>query len=253
MKPRQCVPVCATLLLLLSITGSANGGNILVWFTEGSHWINLKPVLDTLIDRGHRVTVLVPSTSMFMDANEPSRFHYEPFNVSVSMEAMEEFFEEWLQFSIYEMDHLNLLQIHIRFLELMKRDMKFSMQYLDGVLKSDIIMGKLREAEYDLMLADPIFPGSDMVAELLAIPLVYTLRFSIAHTWERLCGQLPAPPSYVPGPMIKLTDNMSFSERVWNFLFYASQDMLFYHLWQDIDKYYTEVKGERLGCLGNGA
>ncbi|XP_028433513.1 UDP-glucuronosyltransferase 2A2 isoform X2 [Perca flavescens] len=204
-----------SVLLLLCVTWGANGGNILVWYTEGSHWINMKPVLETLIDRGHQVTVLLPSTSMFMDTSEPSRFGYEPFNVSVTIERIEEFFEEYLRFSMYEMDHMSYLQLYIRYMDLMKVDLQYSLKYLDGVLKSETVMKKLKEGKYDLLLADPIYPGSDLLAEILGIPLVFTLRFSLAYNWERHCGQLPAPPSFVPGAMSKLTDKMDFSERVW--------------------------------------
>ncbi|XP_033946225.1 UDP-glucuronosyltransferase 2A1-like [Pseudochaenichthys georgianus] len=242
MKPEQHVSVCV--LLILSVTWSANGGNILVWYTEGSHWINMKPVLETLVDRGHQVKVLVPSTSMFMNSSEPSRFGYEPFNVSVSKETIEEFFEEFLYFSVYEMHTMSYVQLYIRFIDVMKLNMHYTFKVLDGVLKSETIMNKLKEGKYDLLLADPIYPGSDLVAEILGIPLVFSLRFSIANICERHCGQLPAPPSFVPGAMSKLTDKMDFSERVWNFLFYALQDIVMSNIFfKDIDKYYSEVKG----------
>uniref|UniRef100_A0AAQ6IEB2 UDP-glucuronosyltransferase n=1 Tax=Anabas testudineus TaxID=64144 RepID=A0AAQ6IEB2_ANATE len=220
----------ATVLLILCMTSSANGGNILVWYTEASHWINMKPVLETLIDRGHQVTVLTPSVSLFMKTNEPSRFRYEPFNVSFSLETIEAFMEEFLQFSIYEMNQMSYLQIYIRFMDMMKTNVQVSLKYLDGVMKSDTTMKKLKEGNYDLLLADPIYPGSDLTAEILGIPLIFSLRFSIANNWERLCGQLPAPPSFVPAAMSKLTDKMNFSERVWNFVFYILQDIVNYFL-----------------------
>ncbi|XP_020499603.1 UDP-glucuronosyltransferase 2A1 [Labrus bergylta] len=233
-----------SVLLLLCLTWSANGGNILVWYTEGSHWINMKPVLETLINRGHKVTVLVPSTSMFMNANEPSSFGYEPFNVSVPLEEMEKFMEEFLHFSMYEMDHLSYLQIYIKYMDLMRVDLQYSLKYLDAVLKSETIMTKLREAKYDLLFSDPIYPGSDLLADTLGIPLVLSLRFSLAHNWERYCAQLPAPPSFVPGAMSKLTDKMDFSERVWNFLFYALQDLVMYDVfWKELNNYYSDFKG----------
>jgi len=238
----RCVSVWV--LLAACIAGNASGGNILVWYTEGSHWINLKTVLESLVDRGHQVTVLVPSASMYMEASENSRFHYEPFNISLSMEGLDEVFKDFLNFFMYEMDNLNYLQILSRFVRLMKTDMKYAVLYLEGLLKSDGIIAKLKDAKYDLLLADPIYPGSELVAEMLDVPLVFTLRFSMAHTWERLCGQLPAPPSYVPGAMVKLTDQMNFSERMQNFLFYASQDLLAYYMWQDLNTYYTEIRGK---------
>ncbi|KAF1389476.1 hypothetical protein PFLUV_G00073810 [Perca fluviatilis] len=233
-----------SVLLLLCVTWGANGGNILVWYTEGSHWINIKPVLETLINRGHQVTVLVPSTSMFMDTSEPSRFGYEPFNVSVTIENMQDFLNDFIHFSMYEMDHMSYLQLYIRYMDLIKVNLQYSLKYLDGVLKSETIMKKLKEGKYDLLLADPIYLGSDLLAEILGIPLVFTLRFSLANNWERHCGQLPAPPSFVPGTMSKLTDKMDFSERVWNFLFYALQDIVIDEvIWKEVDKYYSEVKG----------
>ncbi|KAM8760998.1 UDP-glucuronosyltransferase 2C1-like isoform 1-T1 [Acanthopagrus schlegelii] len=243
MKLGERFSVC--ILLVLCVTWSANGGNILVWYTEGSHWINMKPVLETLVDRGHQVTVLVPSTSMFMNKSESSRFSYEPFNVSFSLEEMVDFFNEYLYFSMYEIDHMSYFQIYTRYMELMTTDLQYSLKYLDGVLKSETTMKRLKERKYDLLLADPLYPGSDLTADILGLPLVFSLRFSMAHNWERLCGQLPAPPSFVPGAMSKLTDKMDFMERVWNFLFYALQDAVIdYISWNELDKYYSEVKGK---------
>lgn len=250
MELGQRLSVC--LLLALCATWSANGGNILVWYTEGSHWINMKPLLEMLIDRGHQVTVLVPSTSLFMNINESSRFRYQPFNISVSVEDMEGVFEEYFHFSMYEVDKMNYLQIYIRIVDLLKTDMEYSLKYLDGVMKSETVMKKLKEGKYDLLLADPIYPGSDLAAEILGIPLVFSLRFSLGNNWERQCGQLPAPPSFVPSTMSKLTDKMNFSERVRNFLFYIGQDILMNNIyWKEIDKYYSEIKGEQLSYMNH--
>ncbi|KAG7221307.1 hypothetical protein INR49_017374 [Caranx melampygus] len=231
-------------LLTLCATWSANGGKILVWYTEGSHWINMKPVLETLVERGHEVTVLVPSSSMFMNSSEASSFHYEPFDVAVSMKEMEQFFEEFLHFSMYEIDQMNYVQIYIKYMDLMKTDLQYSLTFLDGVVKSETMMTKLKEGKYDLVLADPILPGSDLVADILGIPLVFSLRFSLANNWERHCGQLPSPPSFVPGAMSKLTDKMDFSERVWSALYYILQDITVNIIyWSEVDKYYSEIKG----------
>lgn len=205
----------------------------------------MKPVLEALVDRGHRVTVLIPSASIFMNTSEPSPFDYEPFEVDLSSKETEDFLEDFLFFSMYEMDHMNYLQIYLRFIELMKTEMLYSLKTLDGVLKSEKIMRKLKEGNFDVLFSDPIYPGSDLVAEILGIPLVFSLRFSLGNNWERRCGQLPAPPSFVPGAMSKLTDKMNFSERVWNFLYYALHDVVLDKVvWSVLDKYYTEVKGE---------
>uniref|UniRef100_A0A3B3YUS1 Uncharacterized protein n=1 Tax=Poecilia mexicana TaxID=48701 RepID=A0A3B3YUS1_9TELE len=231
-------------LLLLCAAKSSNGGKILVWYTEASHWINMKPVLETLMDRGHQVTVLVPSISLSMNSSEPSRFQYETFNIDVSLDVMERFVEEFLHFNMYEMDFMNPVQIYIKFIQLMNRYTMITLKFLDGVVKSETIMKKLREGNYDLLFADPIYAGSDLTADILGIPLVFSLRFSIANNWERLCGQLPAPPSFVPGSMSKLTDKMDFSGRLWNVIFYALQDLVLEHvIRKETDRYYSEIRG----------
>ncbi|XP_065107036.1 UDP-glucuronosyltransferase 2C1-like isoform X2 [Paramisgurnus dabryanus] len=229
--------------LFLCILGPAQCGNILVWFTEASHWINLKIVLDTLMDRGHNVTVLMPSASLFMDAKDSDRFTCQPFNVSVSEQDMHDHIENLMHFMMYEIDHLNLLQIHIKFYQVFSKDQDICLVYCDGVLKSPGLMEKLQHQRFDVMLADPIFSCSEIVAEVLNVPLVYTFRFSVFNTVERMCGQIPAPPSYVPGAVSKLTDKMSFTERIMNVLFYLSQDALARLLWRKFDNYYTEYLG----------
>lgn len=232
-------------LSVLTVTGNAHGGNVLVWYTEGSHWINLKPVLETLIDRGHRVTVLVPSSSMFMNSSEASRFRYESFNVSISLADIEASIEEYLHFSMYEIDHMSYIEMYIKYIDLFMVELRNNLKFLDGVVKSETIIKRLKEAKYDLLLADPLYPGSDLLAEMLDLPLVFSLRFSPALNWERHCGQIPAPPSFVPGAMSKLTDKMDFSERVWNFLFYAVQDIVIHFTyWKELDYYYSEFKGK---------
>ncbi|XP_055367984.1 UDP-glucuronosyltransferase 2B31 [Betta splendens] len=242
MEVRQRLSACA--LLLLCMTLSTNGGNILVWYTEGSHWINMKPVLDTLVDRGHQVTVLVPSVSMYMKTNETSRLRYEPFDVSFTMDDMQEILQKLLHFTIYEVDQMYSVQMFITLIDLLNRNLVMYLEYLDGVLKSETI-NKLKDGKYDLLLADPMYPGSDLTAEILGIPLVFSLRLTVGNNWERHCGQLPVPPSYVPAPLSHLTDSMSFFERLKNFLLYAVQDiMLAYYYWPKVDKYYSEVKGE---------
>uniref|UniRef100_A0A3B4ETQ0 Uncharacterized protein n=1 Tax=Pundamilia nyererei TaxID=303518 RepID=A0A3B4ETQ0_9CICH len=94
-------------------------------------------------------------------------------------------------------------------------------------------MKKLKEGNYDLLLADPVKAGSDLVADILGIPLVLSFRSSPVNNWERHCGQMPAPPSFVPGAMSKLTDKMDFSENI----------VIDHTFWNVLDRYYSDVKG----------
>ncbi|XP_030647793.1 UDP-glucuronosyltransferase 2A2-like isoform X2 [Chanos chanos] len=214
MRPHSRILPC--LISGLCLLQNINCGNILVWYTEGSHWINLKPVLDTLVDRGHHVTVLLPNASIFMDLNETTSYNYENFNVSLSTSDLKNAMERFFRFSMYEMDHMNSIEIFFKFFEIISKHLDMVLVYCDGLLHSEPVLDRLRKGKYDVIFVDPVYPCSELIAEMLDIPLVYTLRISMANAMERLCGQTPAPPSYVPGAMSKLTDNMTFSDRIKN-------------------------------------
>lgn len=115
----------------------------------------------------------------------------------------------------------------------------------DGVVKNEVLMERLRASAFDLFLADPLFPSGELIAEKLGIPFVYTFRFSMGNTVERLCGKLPAPPSYVPSTLSSLTDRMTFWQRLKNILGYTLQDFAFHYLlWANWNQYYSEVLGK---------
>ncbi|XP_006756481.1 PREDICTED: UDP-glucuronosyltransferase 2B31 [Myotis davidii] len=69
-----------SVLLLLQLSGHFSPGScgkVLVWPTEYSHWINMKTILDALVERGHEVTVLTSSASILVDPNKPSAIQFE--------------------------------------------------------------------------------------------------------------------------------------------------------------------------------
>ncbi|KAG9261594.1 UDP-glucuronosyltransferase 2C1-like [Astyanax mexicanus] len=237
------MPVLPALTVALILLGNVDGGNILVWPAEGSHWINLKPVLQNLIGRGHGVTVLVPNATLYMDSQDPAGLTFLCFNASISEQEFIDFLEEYLKFEMYESHQMNFLQRNVRLYELLSKDQDFFLKYCDGILKSPAVMDKLREGSFDLVLSDPLYPCAELVTEVLNVPLVFTYRFSFGQTVERMCGQIPAPPSYVPGTISQLTDKMSFFERVSSLLFYLTQDIMALSLWRTYDNYYSEYLG----------
>ena len=84
------------------------------------------------------------------------------------------------------------------------------------------------------------------MAELLNIPLIYTFRFFYGNVIERLCAGLPVPSSYVPGITSRLTDNMTFIQRLENRLLYTGSDMIHsWYVFPDWDEYYSKVLAKR--------
>lgn len=71
----------------------------------------------------------------------------------------------------------------------------------------------------------PLMPCGELVAEMLAVPFVITLRVisrvtsPVGSMNVKDCGKLSPLPCYVPVYMTGLTDRMTFLERVKNTMF----------------------------------
>ncbi|XP_039396163.1 UDP-glucuronosyltransferase 2C1-like isoform X6 [Mauremys reevesii] len=227
----------------MSCWGSGSCGKVLVWPTDASHWLNIKLVLEELSLRGHDVTVLVPSANLLIDYNESSSpFDFEVLPVPFTEETIVAQLEDFLHLWMYELPHLSYWEGLVKIMNSVEVFLNMSKQTCDSVVLNPRLIAKLRQAGFDVLISDPFSPGGELIAELLEIPFVYTFRFSVGNTAERLCGGLPAPPSYVPASMGGLTDRMSYMERLQNLLFYALQDVLFHQvLWKEWNQYYSDV------------
>ena len=85
--------ICALLLLQISYCfRSVNSGKVLVWPMEFSHWMNIKTILDELVQRGHEVTVLRPSAYYVLDPKKSPALKFETFSTSVSKDDLENYF-----------------------------------------------------------------------------------------------------------------------------------------------------------------
>ncbi|XP_032254023.1 UDP-glucuronosyltransferase 2B31-like isoform X6 [Phoca vitulina] len=95
-----------SVLLLLQLScyfSSGSCGNVLVWPTEYSHWINIKTILDELIQRGHEVTVLTSSASILVDPSKSSTIKYEVYPVSLQRKDFEDMFGKLIHIWIYNL------------------------------------------------------------------------------------------------------------------------------------------------------
>ncbi|XP_066242488.1 UDP-glucuronosyltransferase 2B31-like isoform X2 [Saccopteryx leptura] len=235
-----------SVLLLLQLSCSISPaccGKVLVWPTEYSHWINMKTILDELVQRGHEVTVLTSEAAILVDATKPSAIKFEIFPTSLTKEDFEVLFTQMNNKWTYMpkdtfWDYFSLMQ-------------QILLQYYDYIQKlcKDVVLNKklrtkLQESRFDVILADAIGPCGELLAELLEIPLVYSLRFSPGYTIEKHSGGLPFPPSYVPVVLSELSDQMTFMERVKNMMYVLYFDFWFQTFNQKKwDQFYSEVLG----------
>ncbi|XP_042635187.1 UDP-glucuronosyltransferase 2A2-like isoform X2 [Catharus ustulatus] len=217
---------------------------VLVWPADNSHWLNMEHILQELVVRGHEVTVLLPSCFLILNLTQPSPFQFEVIEVPITKKEMGDLMDEILYFFFYEERELPIWKGAYKIAQKILQMKNITKIICDGVVKNEALMERLRASTFDVLLADPLSPSGELVAEKLGIPFVYTFRFSMGNTVERLCGTLPAPPAYVPTTLTSLTDRMTFWQRLKNILSYTLQDFVFHYiLWASWDQYYSEVLG----------
>ncbi|XP_050194765.1 UDP-glucuronosyltransferase 2A2-like isoform X3 [Myiozetetes cayanensis] len=210
----------------------------------GNHWLNMESMLQELVLRGHEVTVLMPSCFLIFNRTQPSPFQFEVIEVPITQKEMAALMDETFNFLFYEERVLPFWKSAYKVAQQIKKLENVSRTICDEVLKNEALLERLKAAAFDVLLADPLTPSGELFAEKLGIPFVYTIRFSLGNTLERLCGTLPAPPSYVPAALSSLTDRMTFSERLKNIFAYTLQDILYHYLfWGGWDQYYSDVLG----------
>ncbi|XP_047575403.1 UDP-glucuronosyltransferase 2A2 isoform X1 [Lutra lutra] len=228
--------------LKFSLLGITLGGNVLIWPTEGSHWLNIKIIIDELIKKEHNVTVLVASGALFISPASKPSLMFEIYKVPFGKERIEGIIKD---FVLTWMENRPSPSTIWRFYQEIARVLKdfhiLSREICDGVLKNQNLMDKLKKSKFEVLISDPVFPCGDIVALKLGIPFMFSLRFSPASTVEKHCGKVPFPPSYVPAILSELTDQMSFTDRVRNFISYHLQDYMFDTLWKSWDSYYSEA------------
>ncbi|XP_022521514.2 UDP glucuronosyltransferase 2 family, polypeptide A5 isoform X7 [Astyanax mexicanus] len=232
-------------LLLLCGSGLTLGGNILVIPAEYSHWINMRVIVDELVARNHSVTVLTHSATPSIKFSKKENFKTIIYKVNVEEEEARVI---WLKiFNIWMNEGTSVLQTALMFWNMWSDMERFGMATCDGMLLNKELIASLKASNFDAVLFDPVMLCSDLLAEILDLPRILSYRIMFAHTNERLCGQLPVPPSYVPAGASQghLTDQMNFMERVENMLLYIVQTIVVQMQGiLMIDNYYTKITGK---------
>uniref|UniRef100_A0A672Z1A8 UDP-glucuronosyltransferase n=1 Tax=Sphaeramia orbicularis TaxID=375764 RepID=A0A672Z1A8_9TELE len=209
------------LLLLFALFCSASlvdAGKVLVFPCDGSHWVNMKVLIEELHSRGHEITVMRPSDSWYIKAESsystitlesPLGFDAEKFGgfVTKMLNLRRDGASFWSRIALeYELVE-QFYQLH-----------KHMVKLVGDIFDDEKMMQELRDAKYDLVLTDPAIGAGVLLAHRLGLPLVLNVRWTIQG--EAHYAIAPSPLSYIPIPGSEMTDKMTFSQRIKNFLFY---------------------------------
>ncbi|XP_072314919.1 UDP-glucuronosyltransferase 2C1-like [Eucyclogobius newberryi] len=236
------------LALALVQVGPALGGKVLVFPGEFSHWLNMKSLIQELRRRDHSISIMVPTASpsvKYNDTELKKDFNFIVFEVPYTVADYKEFLEEFMHFSMYE-SHKASVWTKVRLVNSwLGRSVVMQTQNCEGMVRNAEVMAQLRAANFDLVLWDPMTPCGDLMARLLDLPLVISLRFSFGGVMERHCGHAPLPPSYVPASPLTYSDSMTFTQRLTNVLTNLLSSAVSEVFWKlTLDNYYSDVLGQ---------
>uniref|UniRef100_A0A8C6SM74 Glucuronosyltransferase n=1 Tax=Neogobius melanostomus TaxID=47308 RepID=A0A8C6SM74_9GOBI len=198
------LPMMHLLLLALLCCAPVFGGKVLVFPLGGSHWVNMRVVVEELHSRGHEVTVLSPIDAWYIKAQSP-------FYKSITLNSSSGFSKE----------DLSLFTAHM--VQLRRQEsLKSNAEMVEQMFENRTLMQDLKDSNYDLVLTDPAIAAGVLLAHRLELPLVFNVRWTVQG--EAHFAIAPSPLSYIPIPSqfpSELTDKMSFMQRVRNMLVYS--------------------------------
>ncbi|XP_023052291.1 UDP-glucuronosyltransferase 2B9-like isoform X3 [Piliocolobus tephrosceles] len=158
------------LLIQLSFCFSSGScGKVLVWAAEYSHWMNMKTILEELVQRGHEVTVLASSASIVFDPNNSSALKIEVYPTSLTKTE----FENIIMQEIKRWSDLPKDSFWFQLYDLKKWDQFYS-EVLGRPTTLSETMGKadiwLIRNSWNFQFPHPLLPNVDFVGGLLCKP-----------------------------------------------------------------------------------
>ncbi|XP_006896881.1 PREDICTED: UDP-glucuronosyltransferase 2A3 isoform X4 [Elephantulus edwardii] len=150
--------ISVLLLLQVCLAGCGNGGKVLVWPCDMSHWLNLKTVLEELTERGHEVTVLVATTSFLIDYTKTSKLNFEVIHMSTDREEATNALNNFLDVVANVMPYLSYWQSAVKLQEFISQQTEIMKEQCEHVIYNQTIMKKLKETNYNVMVIDPVVP-----------------------------------------------------------------------------------------------
>ena len=211
---------CVVLPMALALLSAASiqGGKVLVFPVDGSHWINMNLLIEGLHGRGHEVTVVRTSTSWYIKEQSP---HYTSITIPLS-EAMnlenQDFFVEFLSKMLALQKEGASVWAFVAFYRQMLTTLSGihheACQVAVKMFEDKALMQNLRDAQYDVVLMDPGLPIGVLLAHELKLPTVFNVRWITSGEGHFVVA--PSPVSYVPTSGCAVTDKMTFPQRVKN-------------------------------------
>nr|XP_048284881.1 UDP-glucuronosyltransferase 1A8-like [Myodes glareolus] len=210
------LPLCLCILLA---SGFAQAGRLLVVPMDGSHWFTMQSVVEKLIQKGHEVVAVVPEVSWQL--GKSLNFTVKTYSISHTLEDLDQEFKvfsdsRWRPWeeNLYSVFH----NTNSKYFELIFSQCR-------SLFNDKKLVEYLKQSSFDAVFLDPFDVCGLTVAKYLSLPSVVFTRGVFCYFLDN-GAQCPSPLSYVPRRLFRLTDSMTFKERVWNHLVYAAEHLI---------------------------
>ncbi|XP_051479767.1 UDP-glucuronosyltransferase 1A7-like isoform X8 [Apus apus] len=204
--------LCWAWIFILLLPGLSDGGKLLVVPMDGSHWLSMKPVVEKLTEKGHKVVVVMPDVSWRM--GKAQEYTVKTFPVSYTLEELDNSFNE------YVTTHLKVLPFPMNVLALYDASVKiFQMLFAQckDLFNNKEVLQYLNQSSFDAVLTDPIILCGATLANYLSLPAVFFMRGFPCNLHYK-APQCPSPLPYIPRLFTFNSDQMTFFQRVENAL-----------------------------------
>lgn len=200
-------------LLLLCALPWTEGENVLVFPMDGSHWLSMRDVVRELHARGHQSVVLAPEVSMSIKGED--FFTLKTYAVSYTRQEMRKRIMRNINIVF---DTGNSMKTFFKTSESLKNLSAVYLKTCRNLLHNESLLRLLKSSSFDVIFTDPVFPCGAVLAKYLGIPAVFFLRY-LPCGIDYEASQCPNPSSYIPNLLTRLSDHMSFLQRVKNMLY----------------------------------
>ena len=203
MKPN----VLLTLLSLCCLPAVTSYTILMLVSNVRSHMIYYSRLGQTLVSRGHDVTLVRGEGVAIPDVLEYYGIDYRTYHVNGSLLAEEEWFKLEILGLAFEGSVLKVMEGLGKLVERIEGEH-------GQLLEDKQLMGYLRDRKFDFIITDQM-DAYYVAAYVMDAPFA---PMAIECLWYEF--RLPYIPSYVPTLFGELSDRMTFSERLLNTVFY---------------------------------
>ncbi|XP_012515108.1 PREDICTED: UDP-glucuronosyltransferase 1-6-like, partial [Propithecus coquereli] len=222
-------------VFFLALWSVVVGDKVLVVPLDGSHWLSVKDVAESLSARGHEIVVLTPEVNLLLKESKyySRRFHLVPYDEEELKNRLRSFGKSLFSERSYLMSPL------VEYRNVM---FVIDMWFINcqSLLKDHATLNFLKESKFDVLFTDPALPCGVILAEYLGLPSVYLFR-GFPCSLEHVFSRTPSPVSYVPRCYTSFSDQMTFPQRMVNFLVHLLEPALFYCLYSKYEDLASDV------------